>query len=58
MQTPVPHFAVNRFGLERIDAVDQTVLGAQLPHNVLRPSLAAWLPCQLEAFSFDPAEER
>jgi len=58
VQPPVPHLAVDGYGLEWIDAVNQAVLDAQLPYNVRRPGLAARLPRQAKAFSFHPAEKR
>src|SRR5664279_6257164 len=58
MQAPVPHLAVDRYGLERIDAVNQAVLDAQLSHGVLRPGLATRLPRQAKAVSFHAPEKR
>src|SRR5258708_39116445 len=58
VQAPVPHVAMDRCCLERINAVNQFVLCAQIPHDILGPCFVAWLPGQTEAVPVHPTEKR
>jgi hypothetical protein len=51
MQAPIDDVSVNRRRFEWIDAMQQIVLCAEIPHDILRPRFTAWLEGQTKAFS-------